>query len=80
MHLSDVLTGHCFDYKAVVIAGQKAIAKATLGVAVKRGASRQRVLTKTSHKNFKNVISCSEFWIDFIHQKLLHVSRQCLTW
>lgn len=46
MHLSDVLTGHSFDYKAVIIAGQKAVAEATLGVAVEWGAPRQRVLPK----------------------------------
>lgn len=46
MHFSDVLTGHGFDYKAVVVAGQEAVAKATLGVAVERGAPRQRVLPR----------------------------------
>lgn len=44
MHLSNVLTGHGFDYKAVVVAGQEAVAEATLGVAVEWGAPRQRVL------------------------------------
>lgn len=46
MHLCDVLTGHGFDYEAVVVAGQEAVAKATLGVAVEWGAPRQRVLPK----------------------------------
>lgn len=50
MHLSDVLTGHGFDYKAVVVAGQEAVAEATLGVAVERGAPRQRVLTRKEKK------------------------------
>lgn len=45
MHLSNVLTGHSFDYKAVVVAGQEAVAKATLGIAVEWGTPRQRVLT-----------------------------------
>ena len=46
MHLSDVLTGHCFNYKTVVVAGQEAVAEATLGVTVERGTPRQRVLQK----------------------------------
>lgn len=57
MHLSDVLTGHGFDYKAVVIAGQDAVAEATLGVAVEWGAPRQRVLPQKKdiqvHSHFK---------------------------
>lgn len=50
MHLCDVLTGHCFDYKAVVVAGQEAVAEATLGVAVERRAPRQRVLPRLKNK------------------------------
>lgn len=45
MHLSNVLTGHSFDYKAVVVAGQESVAEATLGVTVEGGAPGQRVLT-----------------------------------
>ena len=48
MHLGDVLTGHGFDYEAVVVAGQEAVSEATLRVAVERGAPRQRVLTNTN--------------------------------
>lgn len=49
MHLGNVLAGHGFDYEAVVVAGQEAVAEATLGVAVERGAPRQRVLTEKRH-------------------------------
>lgn len=49
MHLGDVLAGNGFDYKAVVVAGQEAVAEATLRVAVERGAPRQRVLPKKTH-------------------------------
>lgn len=44
VHLCDVLAGHGFDYKAMVVAGQEAVPKAALGVAVERGAPRQGVL------------------------------------
>lgn len=50
MHLSDVLAGHGFDYEAVVVAGQEAVAEAPLRVAVERGAPRQRVLPKKAHR------------------------------
>lgn len=44
MHLSDVLTGNSFDYKAMVVAGQEAVAEAALRVAVERGTPGQGVL------------------------------------
>lgn len=47
MHLCNVFTGHGFDYKAMVIAGQETIPKATLRVTVERGAPRQGVLAQT---------------------------------
>lgn len=57
MHLSDVLTGHGFDYKAVVIAGQEAVAKATLGIAVEWGAPRQRVLPPPQKKTSRYILT-----------------------
>lgn len=50
MHLCDVLAGHGFDYKAMVVAGQEAIPKAALGVAVEGGAPRQGVLERGNRK------------------------------
>ena len=44
VHLGDVLARHRLDDEAVVVAGQEAVAEATLGVAVQRRAPRQRVL------------------------------------
>lgn len=51
MHLCNVLAGHGFDYKAMVVAGQEAIPKASLGVAVERGAPRQGVLERGDRKD-----------------------------
>lgn len=51
MHLCDVLAGHGFDYKAVVVAGQEAIPKAALRVAVEWGAPRQGVLEGANQKD-----------------------------
>lgn len=52
MHLCNVFTGHGFDYKAMVIAGQEAIPKATLRVAVERGTPRQGVLVRKKKKEY----------------------------
>lgn len=49
MHLGDVLAGHGFDYEAVVVAGQEAVAEAPLRVAVEWSTPRQRVLPKKIH-------------------------------
>lgn len=49
MHLSYVFAGHGFDYKAVVVGGQEAVAEATLRVAVERSAPCQRVLSRRRH-------------------------------
>lgn len=49
MHLSYVFAGDGFDYKAVVVGGQEAVAEATLRVAVERSAPRQRVLSRRRH-------------------------------
>lgn len=51
VHFCDVLAGHGFDDKAMVVAGQKAIPKAALGVAVERGAPRQGVLEVGNRKD-----------------------------
>lgn len=51
MHLCNVLAGHGFDYKAMVVAGQEAIPEAALGVAVERGASRQGVLERGKQRD-----------------------------
>lgn len=50
VHLSDVLAGHGFDYKAAVVGGQEAVAEATLRVAVEGSAPCQRVLSRRRHK------------------------------
>lgn len=46
VHLGDVLAGHGFDNKAVVVACQEAVPEATLGVAVDGGAPSQGVLSE----------------------------------
>lgn len=46
VHLCDVFARNGFDYEAMVIAAQEAVAEATLGVAVERGAPGERVLPK----------------------------------
>lgn len=70
MHFSDVLTGHGFDYKAVVVAGQEAVAEATLGVAVERGAPRQRVLPRFFFKSRKFKLPKTSFTSKHFH--LIH--------
>lgn len=52
MHLCDVLAGNSFDDKAMVVAGQEAVPKAALGVAVERSAPRQGVLKKRKSERF----------------------------
>lgn len=75
MHLGDVLTGHGFDYKAVVIAGQEAVAETTLGVAVEWGAPRQRVLYKYIQVQNTNFTSSFTFALTVVSSSL-----KCLTW
>ena len=56
VHLRDVLARHRLDDEAVVVAGQEAVAEATLGVAVQRRAPRQRVLEhRGRHASEKNL-------------------------
>lgn len=62
MHLRDVLTGHGFDYKAMVVAGQEAVSEAALGVTVERGTPGQRVLPDENRKKRNNY-----FLNDFIN-------------
>lgn len=50
VHLGDVFAGHRLYDEAVVVAGQETVAKAPLGVAVQRGAPRQRVLMMIHHR------------------------------
>lgn len=60
VHLSDVLTGNGFDYEAVVVAGEEAVVKATLGVTIQRGTPSQRVLMPNEQKapTFKDQSYC----------------------
>lgn len=84
MHLSNVLTGHSFDYKAVVVAGQEAVAEATLGITVEWGTPRQRVLTgKKVHFYSKVEMKLAEatftfFFLSQIHK--LYCKQKGLTW
>lgn len=61
MHLCDVLAGHGFDDKAMVVAGQEAIPKAALGVAVERSAPCQGVLGEEDQKSNKHLLMLFPF-------------------